>query len=235
MAYRKEQEPTEKAGIIGIGDRRFTHPAFGQIGASRVTGGTTLYGSDFVHQNFVTISIRRSELNRGLSHDWHFGTDELIEVHLSEAQWATFVSSMNVGMGVPCTISHINHEPMPSIPLRQQTDEFKKELQEDLTSLGELVMGTIKDVEGELGAGLSIKKKTSILGKLRKLHQQVTSNIPFVTKSLEKHMETTVEKAKVEVNAYIQSHITRAGIDALKSQKDSPLMLESGGVKDEFE
>jgi hypothetical protein len=231
MTYR-EEEPVEKPGSHG--DKRYTHPAFGQIGASRVTGGTTLYGSDFVHHNFVSISIRRSELNRGLSHDWHFGTDELIEVHLSDAQWATFVSSMNVGSGVPCTISHVNHESMPGIPVRTQLQEFQKELKEDLRSLGELVMGTIKDVEGDLGAGLSIKKKTSILEKLRKLHQQVTSNIPFVTKSLEKHMEGTVEKAKVEVNAYVQTAVMRAGMEKLAEGKTPIQYLTAGNeVKSE--
>ena len=40
---------------------RESHPAFGQIAASRVssTPGVSLYGSDFDHQRYMTISIRR--------------------------------------------------------------------------------------------------------------------------------------------------------------------------------
>jgi hypothetical protein len=89
--------PTRGPG--GMDEMTTTHPAFGQIGASRVSGHIQLYDSDFHHNAYMTISIRRSELHRSLNRDWHYGRDELIEVALSEAQWATFVSAPNIGSG----------------------------------------------------------------------------------------------------------------------------------------
>src|SRR3546814_7975032 len=84
------EDPVETADPHGHGSR-IDHPAFAQIAASRVrcAGGEILYGSDFPHQNFVSIRICRSSLNRDLSNDWHYGKDQMMEVNMSEAQWAT--------------------------------------------------------------------------------------------------------------------------------------------------
>src|SRR5436309_14907490 len=43
------------------------HPAFGQIGASRVSGGEYLYGSDFKHQHYIVVQIHESTQYRELS------------------------------------------------------------------------------------------------------------------------------------------------------------------------
>ena len=106
MNERFQQPTAEKVGS-NITETVESHPAYAQISASRVSGQTNLYGSDFSHQNYVTISIHASELHRSLSRDWAFSRREYIEVAMSESQWAAFVSSMNVGCGIQCTLSHL--------------------------------------------------------------------------------------------------------------------------------
>ena len=113
---------------------RTTHPAFAQITASRVSGHSILYGSDFDHNHYVTISISRSELCRNLSNDWYHSREELIEVALSEAQWATFVSSMNQGSGVACTLQHFNGKMIPQLPETvNRKAQFNGDLKETLS------------------------------------------------------------------------------------------------------
>jgi hypothetical protein len=153
---RNEQMPEARAN--GRDGTAYTHPAFGQISASRVTGSTTLFGSDFLHQHYVTIKVNRAELNRDLSRDWHFQREEIVEVALSEAQWATFVSSMNVGAGSQCTIQRVQGEQMPSIPVRVQEDEFKEELRSTVAGLTERIDATICQMKEGIGASLSGKK-----------------------------------------------------------------------------
>jgi len=109
--------------------KSYEHPAFGQIRASRVSGHAVLYGSDFVHQGFVTITISTSQLQRTLAREWYFGKSEVIEVALSEAQWATFVSSMNMGSGVPCTIERqAGVGLIPGLPPPAPTQNFKADV-----------------------------------------------------------------------------------------------------------
>lgn len=229
MSRRDEQEPTvtEGAAHHDKDSRTYNHPAYGQLSASRVTGGTTLYGTDFEHHNFIAIRVKRSEFERTLSRDWHHAKDEIVELHISEAQWATFVSSLNVGEGVPCTLTYVGRKAMPGIPLRRQADDHKAELHQKVSAAVGLVDDAIADIEGELGASVSAKKKASFLGKLRGLRQQIASNLPFVAESFERHMDKVTEHAKIEVNAYAQNVIQRAGLAAL-GIAESPLKLGAG-------
>jgi hypothetical protein len=101
-------EPTRVATNNAWSEYEENHPAYGMIGASRVSGGAYLYGSDFRHQHWMTIRIHHGRLLRSdLSYDHYMAEGQIIEVELSEAQWATFVSAANVGDGVPCTINWV--------------------------------------------------------------------------------------------------------------------------------
>lgn len=126
-AWNRVEEPTvTKEGADKV---VFNHPAYGQIGVSRVTGKCTLYGSDFTHHNTMRIHIARSQLTRSLSNDWPYAYEELIEIELSEAQWAAFVSTPNSGDGTQCTIRHINREHTPQIaPYVNRTEQFGQEM-----------------------------------------------------------------------------------------------------------
>ena len=217
-----ELDPAERVGIRG--EHVYEHPAFGLIGGSRVSGGTVLFGSDFEHHNFVEIRVARAELHRDLSHDWHFGRDEIVAVRLSEAQWATFVSSLNMGQGVPCTIAYVERQPMPSIPLRREEDAAREDAKEHIREMVGLVDKAIAEASDGVGTGLSKVRRDAILGPLRKLRQEIASNTPYMMHSFEKHFETTVERAKIEVNAYVQNAVMRAGLSKL-AEGDALLRL----------
>lgn len=212
MAKLLDQEPTVTKDTRG--GTRANHPAYALIHASRVQGNRTLVGTDFMHHSYITLSISRAELNRELSRDWMFPRTELLEVCLSEAQWAAFVSSLNVGNGVSCTLNHLDGQMVPGIPHRTQTTEFKSEVTE-----------TIKDAIARLDVVInsSIPKKHA--DELRLVRQELVLNLPFVEDSFTKHVENTLEHAKTEVNAYVQAVVMRAGLAALTSTEDAPIEL----------
>lgn len=197
------------------GDETVTeHPAFGQIGASRVSGQAALYDSDFRHQHYMTISIRRSQLHRSLNRDWHFGREEIIQVALTEAQWATFVSSPNMGSGVPCTLQHLHGETIPGLPApTERIDQFKAEMEEKLA-------GSIRRIDNMIAGAKTKAHKT----ELEMLRQELVSNLPFVAKQFGEHVETTVEKGKQEIHGYMTSVLQRAGLEALTG--GLPLVIE---------
>ena len=205
---------------------RYEHPAFGQISASRNTGtpGRTLYGSDFVHHAWINLRICRSQLNRDLSRDWHFDREQLISIDISEAQWATFVSSLNVGSGVPCTLDRVAGAQMPGIARRVETDSFRDETRATLNEAIQEIEAARHEVEAST---LPATRRRTIAARLVKAAQHLAQNLPFVTSSFDEHMEKKVDKAKVEVNAYVTSHIMRAGLTAA-----SPLVLEHTPKKD---
>jgi hypothetical protein len=224
MSTRPIQEPevTEETGPGGLKQTVSRHPAFGQIGASRVSGSRALYASDFRHNAFMTIRIARSELRRDLSRDWHFARDELIEVALTEAQWATFVSAPNIGSGVPCTIQHIDRAMVPGLPdPASRVDQFRSEMEAKLAKGIDGLKAMLAEIDG---LGLPKGKAAYLKGGIEALLRDLSSNLPFVASQFSEHMEETVEKAKAEVHGYMTQALQRAGLEALGGSL--PLRIE---------
>ena len=220
---RPVEDPVETIDPNDPSKSRITHPSYAVIGASRVSGMTSLHGSDFMHQNYVTVTISSAEVDRHLSNDWTHGRRELIEVAMSEAQWATFVSSMNIGSGVPCTLQHVlvAGQIIPRLPdPPDRRERFAAELaannKEALKSLEALTL-LIMDSK------LSGTKQTEMLKKVRWAEREIGSSSKFVADQFDEHMESTVEKAKIEVNAYAIRKLTSLGMDAIGL--DAPITL----------
>lgn len=227
MSYRRETEEPAVIKTKGAGnmdEETVTHPAFAQIGASRVSGFTPLYGSDFLHNAFMTVTISTSQLRRSLSNDWHYAPNEIIEVAMTEAQWATFVSSPNVGSGVPCTLQHIQGKRVPGLPdPPERSSQFGREARETMDD----ALTALKELMDKIdGLGLSKAKADTLKNSVRTAHMQISSNIPFVAKQFDEHMEATVEKAKAEVHGYMTGALMRSGLDAL-ANGPPPLQLEA--------
>jgi len=112
----------------------FRHPSYGLAQFSRRQGSPKLFGTALEHHyNYVTLSIRRATLIRGDHGDRYHGSlrGDLIEIDLSAAQFAELLTTMNVGMGVPCTINSLNNasvEAPPDLPNEAQgiRDGFKE-------------------------------------------------------------------------------------------------------------
>lgn len=197
----------------------YEHPAFAQVRASRVSGRAVLYGSDFVHQNFVTITISKSQLQRSLAREWHFGSHEIITVALSEAQWATFVSSMNMGSGVPCTIERQTGVGLvPGLPNPAPLNAYRADIAEDTKE-------AINALQKALDVAAEKKVPKAVVAEIEAAMRAIRGSIPFVAEQFNRHMEEVVESAKVEIHGYANHVLQSAGIAALAPGSD-PIALE---------
>lgn len=204
-------------------EHKETHPTYGMIGASRVSAqpGVYCFGSRIRHNAFVEITIRGASLSRHLNHDHYFADNELISVRLTEAQWATFVSSPNVGMGVPCSLDHVLMErcgevPPPADSISQAKHEARKEAAELMEQMNALC--------GELEKAVEEPKKRELRDILRRLKCAVgyfPSNHAYLFKSFEEHVENVVTDAKASVEAHFTAVATRAGF-ALDGKVEVP-------------
>lgn len=222
---RKIEQPVTiaKQGPGGAKEEVTTHPAFAQIVAARVSGHAALYGSDFRHNAYMTIRIKRSQIHRHLNHDWYFGTEPIIEIALSEAQWATFVSSTNIGDGVPCTILNLDWEMTPELPdPASRVDQFNGEM---AARLKDAISKAEAAIAGVDALGLSRARAEAVKGPLARLVMELRHTLPFVARQFAEHTETTVEKAKQEIHGYMTAVVQRAGIAALSGGK-LPLQIE---------
>lgn len=233
MSYAKpmkgEQSPVivEESGRGRHNEQRITHPAFGQISVTRgsVGGrGLNLYDSDFGHNEVISIEIKHSELNRGLSRDWHHPRGEIVHLTMSAAQWATFVSSFNVGGGVPCTLTwEKGVGGIPGIPAVDRAATYKHDMKSTTNEAVTQLKKLRKEVEE---SGLSKKKQDALLSTLHQAEMAVGSSIEFVRDQFDEHIENVIEKSKVEVENYLTSRIQRSGLAALQKAETQILALD---------
>ena len=228
---RDEQEPTVKENAGSCHDETvYTHPAYGQISVSRVQGGnTTLYGSSFRHNNYVVVRIGESQLHRNLGRDWYYCNREFVEVAMSEAQWATFVSSFNLGSGVPCTIERREARMIPGIPFRDEKNEFKKEGKKAIQDASDVLVKCVDQLIAGPLAGMAKKKQQEVLGLVQEAQRKISDHLPFIQHQFNEHVESRMEQAKVEIHGWMNETMHRAGVAALTS--NAPLALE--GPKEE--
>jgi hypothetical protein len=220
MMPREYEEPlytqTDRTGRDN--EIKITHPSYAQISASHVSGGICLYGSEFMHQHYVTITVSRSEMNRHLSNDWPFARHELIELAMSEAQWAAFVSSMNRGQGVQCTLQHIDLKQVPQIPAPEsKLDMFKREGTESAQRVLNDIDSIIADIQD---SKLSQKQKDDLVRRLGNVRDASKSALSFVLSQFKEHMEATVQKARTEISAYAQNLLVKTGLGKLVGKEN---------------
>lgn len=234
------QEPTveREPGPGGDDETVENHPAFAQIVAHRVssTPGAVLFDSELQHGHYVTIQISEATRRRGLNRDWIYGGKRIIEVAMSEAQWASFVSSMNTS-GVPCTLEWreklspeakklidglVDQQAMPDDwyvePLGRLLDGqvpgliFAPRLQE---SMDEVRRAGVKALAQIKKAFEAVQEKPN-KGNVRSLGLTIENaprNMVFAAESLTEHIENTVQKARADIEAMVTAKAEQLKID----------------------
>lgn len=216
---------------MALNGTKENHESFGKVGLSRVTGGKdNLFGSSVRHSNFIRLRIHTAEKERDLHTNWYFAKKCLMEIDLSPTQFADMITAMNVGDGVPCTIRYVNVpdelnkgqlEPCPSYDQRKQ---FEDEFRQDVKDIAGNALKLCKEAETLL-AQKTIKAadRDLLLGLLRKIEQDIRSNLPYVSRQFNEAMDKTVSEAKGEVEAFVQNKIVSLGIEALRKQMEEQM------------
>lgn len=211
-------------------DEKIEHESFGLLGFSRSSRGgkgTNLFGSSILHGETISMRVYRAEVDRKYKQDWYHtnGSIPIVEVEMSQTQFAEIITSMNMGDGFPVTIRSVEGKRTEACPYEnkrmQHANEFKKTMQD--------FGGRLKNTSDELLktiAKLPKKDQENAKNLLNMLVQEIDSNIPFYGDQFERQMDKTVTEAKGEVEAFIQNKIATAGLAALKGdQAMSPISL----------
>jgi hypothetical protein len=227
----KEQEPIReiKEGHGGETVVKVTHPAFGAISTSRPScggEGMVLFGSDIGHQHFVSITLKEAHLEQHLGRDWINTGKVIAEFHLSEAQWAKFVSCGGRGSATPVTLdTYRDGEELTHVPAIQRNpesrkDQFDRDFKEKLEKAMEKI-SCISNSLQEMCEGKVTKSELRVLsGNLSTIVKNLPSNLDFAVDSFKEITETFVEDAKAEVEAYTLNALHVAGAKALEGFQD---------------
>lgn len=207
---RESQRPTETRGTgLHKGDIERRHPAFGMIGAFRQQGGNCqLFGSPIRHNSTVRIDILAAHEILSLHQEWRHADQIIASVVLSEAQWASFVSAMNVGFGVPCTLELYRSGDTLVQPPDIEDESFVAKLADDIKGSAEKTLAEVRALAARfhelLGAGRPpVSALKEMDQALQRIVEQLPGNMKFMAESMTEHVEDLVAVAKAEVSAVV--------------------------------
>lgn len=220
MKQPAPQKPNVTVNGKPFDGHRFTHPAFGKITVTKPQGGNLeLFGSDLKHNHYISVLIEDAHLDRHLNRDWIHGDNTIVEFCMSEAQWASFVSSVGISEGTPITFDvrpEIGTRIMrcPAILSHETTREtFDREIRETTQEY----VTRAKKLVADLAA--AVKEGKANKGTLQALHQEAESlanrlpdTVSFVNKQFTERMEGAVSSAKAEIENFAATIAMRTGI-----------------------
>lgn len=223
---RHEQAPTKRSVESPTHDVEYDHPAFGCVTVTNWTGGgrgVRLFGSDLGHSSGITLTFHEAAMLRGLSVDRHMPGKILLEVDMSESQWARFVASSGNGSGTPVTVKAKRTGGIEQPPQIAAPELSKKELHgEEMADALRRTLSVAQDVTNAIGALVgspgSVSKTT-----LRELHRKLENAVghlpgttQFIYDQFAESTERVAEDAKLEVESFVDDMATRLGMDQLR-------------------
>lgn len=209
----------------------FTHPSYAVITTSRCSGNReSLFGTSIETNHYVSLQIKPAELHRHLNNDWiHSKNIPIIEVNMTETQWAQVVSSVNNGDGCPCTITYKDGVRVEAPPKINKVAEFNNEFKDNLQKLSKDMQVFITDTVEILQTKKNLNKsdRDAIIKNMEHFVMNITSGVPFIVKQFSETMEKIVLDAKSQVNAHmLNSQLNRQ----IENSKDIDILLPSGDL-----
>lgn len=180
------------------------HASYGAITIGRLQSGEghPMYGSSVKHRNTIRLTVHHGERKRMLSGDWYYAGNRIVEVEMTQNQWAELVSSIGMGEGIPCTIRWLNG-PVEEPPFQSKVTQFQDEFQRYLDDAVADADAAVKKME-ELLEKKSITRadRSELLELVHSVQKSVKGNAPFVYRQFVDQIEKTSTEVKGELDAW---------------------------------
>ena len=227
----RAQEPT----VDERGDER--HPAYAVMQVRRVSGHQVMFGSELVHDHYVSVTVDRASVKRDLNRDWvHPDNEPLLTFSMSLNQWAQAIASIGLGTGTQVTLTRVDEQAVPEIPhaprIQKNVDEVRQVTAESLKKVAEAadLLETII-----AGGKPRITELRAALARLRSAVHGAPERAAFAVTSLGEAAETIKENTQADMEARLalmldqlpadmRGMLGTAGVDlrAIEAAPDSP-------------
>lgn len=198
---------------------RETHPSFGLVSISRTSGQRRLFDSPFTSQHFITLSVSRADRSRNDLHgNLIMPTEELIEISMSEVQFAAMISSLNAGLGTPCTLSRLDGKIIKEPEADQTKQTFAHEAREHFTDLAAMA-AELEKLTNMSPKDVKAEQRERMRFLALKMHQSLTGNMDFFHERFQETMDKVVSAAKGEIQAHVMNVVHKTGLTAIKAME----------------
>jgi len=198
------------------------HPSQIQVGISRISGGDNeqFYGSDIETNSYILLTVSESEYKRrSLGNDYFFATRTILELKMTNLQYAEMLTTMNVGMGVPATLIALYADTLPQGHIEPPLVENKVELLEkELEVASEGATVKLDELSGLINKlKISQKQKDELLKKVSATKYSLVESITFRLSQAKKELGKMTVEAKASLEGFYTSLCLRLGVKTLKN------------------
>jgi len=216
---------------MGMSDEvKYEHPSFGIISIDRTTSSQneTLFASNILHRQFITLNIHRAILHRNLNQDWVMADHHpsVISIEMSLTQFADAITSLNTS-GVPCTIKSIEGHRIADPIFTSQRGIFDNEFEKHMAMIADKSNEYYREISKILNKdSIGKNDRKEILKQLDLLKMQIESNIPFIKKKFTEQMDETIVEAKNQVLAFTETLIRERGLQGFTKDLKSLQLID---------
>lgn len=210
------------------GDITEEHPSFGMISVSRYTcmPAQHFFGSAIAHHAGVALTIGKASRRRNLSNNWYFEEGEIIEVNMTEAQFAELMCSFNTS-GVPCTLNHVNRNianeyaemGVPPCPERNERKEIEAEFKREMSNITKGLNDLIAQAQAlQDKPNVNKADRKTFLDIATTLQRKIDSCLPFIQGQFNEAMDSVLVHAKADLESFTGQILRQAGVEAIKDR-----------------
>ena len=180
-----------------------------------------MFGSSIMHNDVIRLTISNGFMEREDSQDRYYAKASrkncIVEVDMSYTQFAEAITSLNMGDGVPVTITNIGGQPVPQCPYEDKQKMMRKEVEEAADSIARKLNQQAAEVKKLLDEKrvLSKNDREWIVDVLKSAGRRLGSDLPFLNELFQEQMDRTVTEAKGEFESYLQNKMNSIALEAL--------------------
>lgn len=222
---RDVQEPT----VNDLGDE--VHPAFGRMVITHrsSTPPVALFDSEIRHNHTVVLTLHTASRKRGLNRDWIHPGKHVVEIEMSEAQWAAMVSSIGNGGGTSCTIRwRAGDGDTPGLPYQPRLALSMAETRGAAEEAFAAAKAAYDALEALPTTGAA-KERKAAMRELRAALYNAEPNVAYASKTLVEHAENVVQKARADIEAMV---VTKANDLGLSAGQQQDILALTGGLQE---
>jgi hypothetical protein len=203
-------------------EEELKHPSYGLASITRTSGGPRrLFGSSLDnHYTTFRINISPAVWKRSPYGDRFYGPlrGEMIEIELSSQQFADFITTHNIGCGIPCTIRYFDGAAVDAPPeAKTQAENIKAEFTkkfDDYTARDKQSQAAVAEIKA-LTAKLPKAAQRRIEIGLEIISEYQSANAKYALERFDEATQQITSAAKAEVDAFTSHVIQMAGLEAI--------------------
>lgn len=209
------------------------HPAFGLASFSRQSiGGVKnhrLFGSSIDSFHTIRFTVSQAEIYHRLGADHFHDHNEIIELEMTEAQFAQLLTTMNSGPGVPVTIRYANGKktpPLPDIPV--EATKIRDKFRDEVAAWSKQLRTTTAEIEAILSkkGALTQVEKARVAELTSTLVDKMQGNMTFLVDQFNESVDGVLVQAKAEIEGFINAAVTRTGLEQLRGKGQAMLGMD---------